>query len=216
MGAARAAARPAPAAVGDGRVARWLGPARPGCGRPMSSPRWRPDWTASARRSKPLQPTRRPRRRGTSRHCHAETTHDTCSSRGATWRSGDAADCKSAHPGSIPGVASSQFFLRLQGPNGGSRSFPRRHSDTLFRQRPLVRSGLQPLAMHQPLVRGASAQRFGSPRIDADHLARLVAAQPNDLLVCQAGLAHFGHAALSETREAHRLRQTGMFPDAPS
>ena len=25
----------------------------------------------------------------------------------ATWRSGDAADCKSAHPGSIPGVASS-------------------------------------------------------------------------------------------------------------
>ena len=24
----------------------------------------------------------------------------------ATWRSGDAADCKSAHPGSIPGVAS--------------------------------------------------------------------------------------------------------------
>jgi hypothetical protein len=42
------------------------------------------------------------------RHCHAETTHDTCSRRGATWRSGDAADCKSAHPGSIPGVASSQ------------------------------------------------------------------------------------------------------------
>jgi hypothetical protein len=40
------------------------------------------------------------------RHCHAETTHDTCSRRGATWRSGDAADCKSAHPGSIPGVAS--------------------------------------------------------------------------------------------------------------
>ena len=26
--------------------------------------------------------------------------------RGATWRSGDAADCKSAYPGSIPGVAS--------------------------------------------------------------------------------------------------------------
>ena len=25
---------------------------------------------------------------------------------GATWRSGDAADCKSAYPGSIPGVAS--------------------------------------------------------------------------------------------------------------
>ena len=24
----------------------------------------------------------------------------------ATWRSGDASDCKSAHPGSIPGVAS--------------------------------------------------------------------------------------------------------------
>ncbi len=24
----------------------------------------------------------------------------------ATWRSGDAADCKSAYPGSIPGVAS--------------------------------------------------------------------------------------------------------------
>jgi hypothetical protein len=24
----------------------------------------------------------------------------------ATWRSGDVADCKSAHPGSIPGVAS--------------------------------------------------------------------------------------------------------------
>ncbi len=24
----------------------------------------------------------------------------------ATWRSGDAADCKSVHPGSIPGVAS--------------------------------------------------------------------------------------------------------------
>src|SRR5262245_3280905 len=40
------------------------------------------------------------------RHCHAETAHDTCSRRGATWRSGDAADCKSAHPGSIPGVAS--------------------------------------------------------------------------------------------------------------
>ena len=30
----------------------------------------------------------------------------------ATWRSGDAADCKSAHPGSIPGVASS-FPMRL-------------------------------------------------------------------------------------------------------
>ena len=28
----------------------------------------------------------------------------------ATWRSGDAADCKSAYPGSIPGVAST-FFL---------------------------------------------------------------------------------------------------------
>jgi hypothetical protein len=40
------------------------------------------------------------------RHCHVETAHDTCSGLGATWRSGDAADCKSAHPGSIPGVAS--------------------------------------------------------------------------------------------------------------
>ena len=30
----------------------------------------------------------------------------------ATWRSGDAADCKSAHPGSIPGVASN-FAMRL-------------------------------------------------------------------------------------------------------
>ena len=127
-----AAARPAPAAVGDGRVTRWVGPARPGCGRPMSSPPWRPDRTGSAHRSRPLQPTRRPRRRGTSRHCHAETTHDTCSSRGATWRSGDAADCKSAHPGSIPGVASSQFSLRLQGPNGGSRSFPRRAVPTRY------------------------------------------------------------------------------------
>ena len=28
----------------------------------------------------------------------------------ATWRSGDAADCKSVHPGSIPGVASKTFF----------------------------------------------------------------------------------------------------------
>ncbi len=27
----------------------------------------------------------------------------------ATWRSGDAADCKSAYPGSIPGVASSKI-----------------------------------------------------------------------------------------------------------
>ena len=27
----------------------------------------------------------------------------------ATWRSGDAADCKSAYPGSIPGVASKHF-----------------------------------------------------------------------------------------------------------
>src|SRR5204863_7105489 len=43
------------------------------------------------------------------RHCHAETTHDTCSRREATWRSGDAADCKSAHPGSIPGVASNKI-----------------------------------------------------------------------------------------------------------
>ena len=29
----------------------------------------------------------------------------------ATWRSGDAADCKSVYPGSIPGVASSDFGL---------------------------------------------------------------------------------------------------------
>ena len=28
----------------------------------------------------------------------------------ATWRSGDAADCKSAYPGSIPGVASTLFL----------------------------------------------------------------------------------------------------------
>ena len=28
----------------------------------------------------------------------------------ATWRSGDAADCKSAYPGSIPGVASSTYL----------------------------------------------------------------------------------------------------------
>ena len=49
------------------------------------------------------------------RHCHAETVHDTCSRRGATWRSGDAADCKSAHPGSIPGVASQ-----------GARSWPQK------------------------------------------------------------------------------------------
>jgi hypothetical protein len=27
----------------------------------------------------------------------------------ATWRSGDAADCKSVYPGSIPGVASKRF-----------------------------------------------------------------------------------------------------------
>jgi hypothetical protein len=32
----------------------------------------------------------------------------------ATWRSGDAADCKSAHPGSIPGVASKAPSSRLQ------------------------------------------------------------------------------------------------------
>ena len=29
----------------------------------------------------------------------------------ATWRSGDAADCKSAHPGSIPGEASNPLVL---------------------------------------------------------------------------------------------------------
>ena len=32
--------------------------------------------------------------------------HVLAASRLATWRSGDAADCKSVHPGSIPGVAS--------------------------------------------------------------------------------------------------------------
>jgi hypothetical protein len=31
----------------------------------------------------------------------------------ATWRSGDAADCKSAYPGSIPGVASTAFSLKI-------------------------------------------------------------------------------------------------------
>ena len=31
----------------------------------------------------------------------------------ATWRSGDAADCKSANPGSIPGVASTLFTPRI-------------------------------------------------------------------------------------------------------
>jgi hypothetical protein len=30
----------------------------------------------------------------------------------ATWRSGDAADCKSAYPGSIPGVASKRQVLK--------------------------------------------------------------------------------------------------------
>src|SRR5215218_10446512 len=37
---------------------------------------------------------------------------------GATWRSGDAADCKSAYPGSIPGVASN---LRAFGASAGRR-----------------------------------------------------------------------------------------------
>jgi hypothetical protein len=31
----------------------------------------------------------------------------------ATWRSGDVADCKSAHPGSIPGVASNTTSLQV-------------------------------------------------------------------------------------------------------
>ena len=35
-----------------------------------------------------------------------ERRHVLYSGAGATWRSGDAADCKSAYPGSIPGVAS--------------------------------------------------------------------------------------------------------------
>jgi hypothetical protein len=33
-------------------------------------------------------------------------------SREASWRSGDVADCKSAHPGSIPGEASNSLFSR--------------------------------------------------------------------------------------------------------
>jgi hypothetical protein len=32
----------------------------------------------------------------------------------ATWRSGDAAVCKTVYPGSIPGVASTRFFKDLE------------------------------------------------------------------------------------------------------
>src|ERR1700719_1017670 len=40
--------------------------------------------------------------------------------RPATWRSGYAADCKSAHPGSIPGVASTLLFCRALLAVGGA------------------------------------------------------------------------------------------------
>ena len=52
----------------------------------------------------------------------------------ATWRSGDAADCKSAYPGSIPGVASKRLEPLLSPwqnhasarfrPGGGDRTSP--------------------------------------------------------------------------------------------
>jgi hypothetical protein len=32
----------------------------------------------------------------------------------ASWRSGDVADCKSAHPGSIPGEASNFLYLAIR------------------------------------------------------------------------------------------------------
>ncbi len=54
----------------------------------------------------------------------------------ATWRSGDASDCKSAYPGSIPGVASTLY------PFGAQFSLPvlRRHGAARleFRFRPMT------------------------------------------------------------------------------
>jgi hypothetical protein len=59
------------------------------------------------------------------RHCQGRRAHDTCSApHGATWRSGDAADCKSAHPGSIPGVASTlrNSAIKSTGGTGGGQT----------------------------------------------------------------------------------------------
>ena len=41
---------------------------------------------------------------------------------GARWRSGDAADCKSVHPGSIPGRASTSCLPNRQSNVDGTRS----------------------------------------------------------------------------------------------
>lgn len=41
----------------------------------------------------------------------------------ASWRSGYAEDCKSLHPGSIPGEASSFLGNRRRGPNSGTVTF---------------------------------------------------------------------------------------------
>src|SRR5262245_13865259 len=71
------------------------------------------EWGAGSRERvknlRSVQPARPPLPR--------RTAHDTCWRGMATWRSGDAADCKSAHPGSIPGVASTQSLKILRKPN---------------------------------------------------------------------------------------------------
>ena len=47
--------------------------------------------------------------------CHCRPGSDRANTNGATWRSGYVADCKSAYPGSIPGVASNVLPLVAAG-----------------------------------------------------------------------------------------------------
>src|SRR5262245_28801053 len=94
----------------------------------------------------------------------------------ATWRSGDAADCKSAHPGSIPGVASRLF--RLVCSDFGTFAFvlQRVIPTSSFRQIPLIRSSLEGLSMSEPLRCGCGPELRCHLRIDGHHLARPMAA----------------------------------------
>jgi len=64
--------------------------------------------------------------------------------------------------------------------------------------------------MGKALGSGARAKRPCGLCIDAYHLAGLVAAQTQDLLIGQLCFAHFRHAALTEARKAHSIGEMSM------
>ena len=147
---------------------------------------------------------KRPRPRQGRRHCQGRTPHDTCSAPlGATWRSGDAADCKSAHPGSIPGVASSpRAFIRTRDP-----AWRGRRGGTTAQAPALQRPSRHWRAWHWPRAMGPRAMgphamgpRAMGPRAMDPHAMGLYASGPNP-----SGAHWKGAAPASGLRDVPRM-----------